>query len=126
MLSIEKVFNNCGILEVRFCQDDISVKMVHKVRKQVKGDGEYYAEFFSDGTVQYGCYIRGKWWSSNAEAINEKLNLCGTEWELQEGCFGVNSHSCGILKRTFEDMDKRFKIQEQFSHAVGLTSAMFA
>lgn len=126
MLNVEQVLNNCGVLEVRFCQDDTSVEMINKVQKQVN-DGEcYYAEFFSDGTVKYGCYVNGKWWSSNSESINDILALKGTKWELQNGSFGVNGNSCGILKSTFNELDEQFGIHDQFNSKIySLVSAMY-
>ena len=126
MLNVEQVLNNCGVLEVRFCQDDTSVEMIHKVQKRVEDSGCYYAEFFSDGTVKYGCYVNGKWWSSNSESINDILALKGTKWELQNGSFGVNGNSCGILKSTFNELDEQFGIHDQFNSKIhSLVSAMY-
>jgi len=127
MLNVERIFNNCGVLEVRFSQDDTSIEMIHKVQKRVKDNACYYAEFFSDGTVKYGCYVNGKWWSSNSESINDLLGLKGTKWELQNGSFGVNGNSCGILKSIFNGLDERFRIDEQFnSKTNNLVSAVYA
>lgn len=115
MLRVEKVFNNCSLLDVRFSQDSIDVSIIKKLEKTTDSGEKFYVNFFSDGTAEFGCCVRGKWWSSNSQSINEVFCLQGTEWELQYGSFAVNSRSCGITRVAFEKLDKEFDIMDRFS-----------
>ena len=115
MLGVEEVFNNGGLLDVRFSQDLAEVSIIKKLEKTTDNGEKFYVNFFSDGTAEFGCCVRGKWWSSNSQSINEVFCLHGTEWELQYGSFAVNSRSCGITKVIFEKLDKEFNIMDRFS-----------
>ena len=101
MLEIEEAFNNCGQLHLKLHRTDSEAQFVYEIEKVVD-EGKMYIKVCSDGIANYGYWVNGKWWSSNAEAINHSLKLIGTEWELEEGAvFSLDGYACGLTKRAF-------------------------